>query len=439
MKKNLLTILLLLFPTLTSAEFSDTKNSWYAEHINFVQEEGIVNGFADGTFKPRQTITRAEILKVAMESANIFPAENTSFSCFPDVVESAWYTPYICTAKKMGIANGHQDGNFRPNSPVTVHEAIAFFTRTFAIEITEKGENWHNAYEDFSETKNIFSAHRYNTNTHISRGQVAEIAHHFLLYSQKKNISYASRGCEVQNPSMPSSLTINGKTRTFIEYIPKDYTPNTEYSVIIASHGRTNSNAMVQEYMGLDDSASWQENAQDDFLVFYPAGLPSGNKFSWHQQENLDFIDALLSNIEQEYCINKENIFIAGHSLGGYFTNKLACERGDVFRAMATVGSNPYGGNCNSPVAGMIFHHPNDYLVNFTSGVTAKNNRKNANQCGDAEKNTIQSGYSCNTTTTCRTGNEVIFCDGYNDTYGGDTHSWPKNAGRAFLEYFRSF
>ena len=70
-----------------------------------------------------------------------------------------------------------------------------------------------------------------------------------------------------------------------------------------------------------------QGHSQDDFIVAYPAALKSGSSFSWSEKDNLTFFDAMTLEIADNYCIDRDNLFIVGHSLGGWFTQKLACLR----------------------------------------------------------------------------------------------------------------
>ena len=50
-----------------SASFSDVDTSFYRDSVQILSDEGMVSGFADGTFGPEKTITRAEILKVFLK------------------------------------------------------------------------------------------------------------------------------------------------------------------------------------------------------------------------------------------------------------------------------------------------------------------------------------------------------------------------------------
>jgi len=54
---------------------------------------------------------------------------------------------------------------------------------------------------------------------------------------------------------------------------------------------------------------------QQDFVVAYPAGEGNG-PYSWSSSENIDFFDALISHISENLCINRDEVFSVGHSLG---------------------------------------------------------------------------------------------------------------------------
>ena len=51
-----------------SASFPDIANSFYRDSVQILSDEGVIAGFADGTFGPEKTITRAEILKVFLKA-----------------------------------------------------------------------------------------------------------------------------------------------------------------------------------------------------------------------------------------------------------------------------------------------------------------------------------------------------------------------------------
>lgn len=125
-----------LFTYVQAADFSDVpETSQYYNAINELVASGIINGYEDGTFKPDNTITRAEFSKLlAVSSAPmgyLFTANATTFSDIPDMnADHGWAVPYITYAVSTKAVNGYTDGTFRPGNPVTYGEAIKMIVCT---------------------------------------------------------------------------------------------------------------------------------------------------------------------------------------------------------------------------------------------------------------------------------------------------------------------
>ncbi len=100
------------------ASFTDVlpTHTQYAE-IEALRKQGVVRGFADGTFHPDQTVTRAEALKIILLCFEI-PLLDADASLFSDVSDKDWHVTYITTAKKRGFTNGYVDGTFRPSNEI---------------------------------------------------------------------------------------------------------------------------------------------------------------------------------------------------------------------------------------------------------------------------------------------------------------------------------
>lgn len=124
MKKTIITLLSVLAISSTSfAAFPDVdSNTHYQPEILWMQSNGIINGYGDGTFGPDNCVNRAEFLKMLYETMNVDLA--TSGSLFPDVPETAWFADYVRTGVKRGSVNGYPDGTFKPENCVNRAEAI---------------------------------------------------------------------------------------------------------------------------------------------------------------------------------------------------------------------------------------------------------------------------------------------------------------------------
>lgn len=68
--------------------------------------------------------------------------------------------------------------------------------------------------------------------------------------------------------------------------------------------------------------------------------------------------------------------------MGAWFTNSLACARGDVIRAIGSVGGGTTINTCSGPTAALIMHNPEDNLASFKSGIGARDQLLKQNSCG---------------------------------------------------------
>ena len=101
--------------------FSDvSRGDWYAPYVAFAQKYGIASGYLDGTFRPEQPVSRAELVKLI---AAYFEVTGGTAS-FPDVAAGYWASDVISFAAQQGWVSGYPDGTFRPDAPVGRAEAV---------------------------------------------------------------------------------------------------------------------------------------------------------------------------------------------------------------------------------------------------------------------------------------------------------------------------
>lgn len=101
---------------------------WAAGYIQAAVNLGILNGYDDGTFKPSQPVTRQELAKIAMLAFKYGESEKElTFNDNAKIPE--WSAKYIAAAVENGIINGYEDGSFLPANNVTRAEACAIISR----------------------------------------------------------------------------------------------------------------------------------------------------------------------------------------------------------------------------------------------------------------------------------------------------------------------
>ncbi len=111
--------------SIPTEKFSDVKNTKYELAIKMLNSYGVISGYPDGTFKPQKTLTRAELTSIALNMLDVdisnFEVKNNAFT---DVSENHWAYKTINYAYENGIINGYGNGLFKPNNEVKYSEAI---------------------------------------------------------------------------------------------------------------------------------------------------------------------------------------------------------------------------------------------------------------------------------------------------------------------------
>lgn len=194
-----------------------------------------------------------------------------------------------------------------------------------------------------------------------------------------------SPGCGNTNAATGAEhleMSVNGTDRTYWRWVPDGYDAQTPIPLIFAWHGSGGDGDEVRRlYFHLEPAVG------DGAIIIYPDGLPvNGGSSGWDLDgEGIDvqFFDAMLESVSQDYCIDRERVFSTGYSFGGMFSYALACSRGSELRGIApTAGAFFGGGTCPTPVPAWIAHAPNDDLVNYSSAQSARDNWLSTNGCG---------------------------------------------------------
>ncbi len=116
--------------------FSDVDSSrWSNNAISTLANAGIISGYKEGTFKPGQTITRAEFAAIASRFDSV--SENVT-NPFTDT-EGHWAEQLISNAADKGWVGGYPDNTFRPTNAITRAEAMTLINKVLNREVDEEG------------------------------------------------------------------------------------------------------------------------------------------------------------------------------------------------------------------------------------------------------------------------------------------------------------
>lgn len=101
--------------------------AWYHDGIHYCLDEGLMDGVGMGLFAPNATTSRAMIVTILWRLQGSPEAEAAEM--FTDVAPGDWYADAIAWAASEGVAEGYEDGSFRPNDAITREQLAAMLWR----------------------------------------------------------------------------------------------------------------------------------------------------------------------------------------------------------------------------------------------------------------------------------------------------------------------
>ena len=134
--------------------FNDVPNgAWFTQAIKTLAKLGVIQGYADGTFRPNDPITRAEFTAVAARFSELEHVDDVVFS---DVPTSHWAAESIESAYAKGWVEGYDDGEFRPEQNITRAEVTKIIDTMLRRLPAVLPENLVNPYSDINSTHAAF-------------------------------------------------------------------------------------------------------------------------------------------------------------------------------------------------------------------------------------------------------------------------------------------
>ena len=148
--KKLLAMVLALVMTLSlavsaNAAFKDVKDidETYAEAVEVLTGMKVFKGYEDGSFLPKNAITRAEVAAIVYriyttDVKDTYVKNYETYNKFADMAGAGWAKGYIGYCANAALVKGYPDGTFKPSGKVTGYEVLAMILR--AVGYDQKGE-----------------------------------------------------------------------------------------------------------------------------------------------------------------------------------------------------------------------------------------------------------------------------------------------------------
>ncbi len=315
-----------LIPTLSFAAdesvFKDVRSdAYYFTATKALAELELINGYEDGTFKPEDGITRAEMAAIVCRMTDTETVDGVS--AFDDVEEKHWAKSYINAAAKKGIVEGDGNGKFRPSDEVKYEEALKMVVCALGLAdgIKTDASDWSKPYLELAKVKGISDNLKGEKGKAASRADVAVMVYNGLMCglsaptasleegsyrgTQSVTLSTSAPGVEIYytlNGSTPTtksikytkaikiSTTATLKAVSVLDGVLVSDVAEFDYTITRSSGGGSSTKYTVSfdlNYDGAEGAPEKQRIKRGDKAIEPPTPMREGYKFiGWSTSKN---------------------------------------------------------------------------------------------------------------------------------------------------------
>lgn len=159
---------------------TDVKGTSYENAVRILMEKNILSGYKDGTFRPSNTMERAEACAVVVKAMNplgadLYNAQESQENKFTDMKGYEWALKYVNYAVSKGVVSGQKNNTFNPSGKVTYNEMAAMLVNAIGYTSKDLTGTWPNNYVNKAKELGIFSGNIVTKNGEApaTRGDVA--------------------------------------------------------------------------------------------------------------------------------------------------------------------------------------------------------------------------------------------------------------------------
>lgn len=184
-----------------------------ADVINTLAALGVIKGYDDGTFKPDNNITRAEVATMVVaalnRTADAEGAKGTTKFADVNTDAKAWASGFVNIGVAEKYISGYEDGTFKPDNNVTYAEMVSMLVRMVGYgNYAEYLGGWPNGYLSVGNDKGITKGVSAAQDTAVTRAQVAQMIYNSIVDVCK--VSSSSFTTTTDGKIVPSMTIMDG-------------------------------------------------------------------------------------------------------------------------------------------------------------------------------------------------------------------------------------
>ena len=154
-----------------------------SEAVDILSNLDIFTGFEDGTFRPDETVTRAQMAAIICRTLGYDDQAKSSMgsTIFNDVAADHWASGYVNVAQAQGIINGYGDGNFGPEDKVTYEQAVKMIVSALGYDLAAQTKGGYpTGYLAIASAEGITKSANGKVGDAATRGTIAVLVYNSL-------------------------------------------------------------------------------------------------------------------------------------------------------------------------------------------------------------------------------------------------------------------
>lgn len=212
-----------------AAEYTDIINDEQSEMLEILSAYNILGGYSDGTFRPGNCVTRAEVAKIATILIGYDEFTKGMTSTFTDV-KGHWAERYVEIIDELGILKGYENNTYEPNKYITYTETVVAILKVLGYNDSVLDDNYPENYHNLAKQLGLFKDIN-NPSIYMTRESLATLVYNALYantVSIKNGVTTVSNKQLINNIGKKETVKIDDNFALMHPYIDlTDYMLNT--------------------------------------------------------------------------------------------------------------------------------------------------------------------------------------------------------------------